>query len=915
MSYDEIGSLYSQKDVQSSKYDLDDWEAFEVKLPPSEKEVIEMLKRCALQDGWKVVKEESDRVLSSCGDLYLTLREGVMVSLGLRSLEEDSDEDSEEEEKNKKEKKEKKGNKSNKKRGLTKDEIIAKATMGRVQKEIDDLTGRWKHLKGYVLPSIRAMDSVEAIVLSLIHHLRTSEQAMISEEIEEAELYEAVFGVSKILHQLKIMNVKDMGTGKLIPVHPQLLADLTTVYQRFCKKAKYDILVAAKKYPKLLLKTAYDSMLPGLAMAPYASQVQLIELLVRHQKQGLFACLNTLTGEGKTTLVVAIAQLAMTLSSHTKKYEVIYCCSEKLKTVRQQVGRYAYNGLIPFGVAVTNPKSDEVILTDSYNCKKMKHERVLTIADIVSTIHLLEMPPVEGHEYILFFDEPTVGLDQVDSPMMDYLYQVYSCMPKLTIFSTATAPERESIPLLEQLFLQNYPGAHVEFIKSTKVLIGSEIASLEGEIYLPHSSVDSSYFSAVLSRIEGNAFLQKCYTANVVYDMHQSLLLLSKKYGFTLNDVPSFKEYMGQPGNMNQPSIIRVALSYLRKVEKEGACHKGVVEEFCAPRGKKERVAFDRLAEKGEQFENQTLLVTADPLAFFDEHFVPYIQKAHEDIGLLRKSFAEIFLAYDEKRQEYEAKREAILEKKEKKGVGSKEEKDGIDHEMERQQKLSELVIPHLAIPERWIIGSAAYLKERRSAQVPRKLPSLEGIDWVRIHCEDRFAMGLALGVGIFSPSRMDLSYTRAVIELASNGLLAYILADDDICYGTNYPIENVIVDSTCLPRHSVKTMFQVFARAGRPGKSWKASIYADSTVLDIISQSMISTEANDMEVQNMNGALSLAMTKAMEKALSKTVQKTVEKTVEQVSIQPISKEDRIVKPLNEEKEKKEEIAESWEDM
>lgn len=886
MNQEDSLSLFGQRDVQSSKYDLDDWETFEVKLPPAEKEVIEMLKRAALQGGWSMAAT-AERTLSSYGDLYLTLREDkvLTVRLGLKPIQ-----SSVEEEKDSKKK-------PQKQKGLTKDEIIIQSTLGKLKKDVEELKARWKTTDWTTIPMIRAMDSVEMIVLFLIYHVKECEQQFLAEEMEEQAQYELIFGISKILYGLQTASVRDIRTSKYGPVHPQLIADLNTAYQAFAKRTKYSILVAAKKYPKLLLKTPYDHILPGLAMAPYDSQLRIIELIQTHREKGLFACLNTLTGEGKTTLVVAIAQLAMSLTTHKTTYEVIYCCSEKLKTVRQQVGKHAYNGLIPFGVAVTNPVSDEVRVTDSYNCKKMKHDRVLTIADIVSTIKLLTAPPQEGREYILFFDEPTVGLDQPDSPMISFLSRVYALAPRLTIFSTATAPERESIPDLERLFLMKWPGAHVEFIKSKKVLIGSEIASLDGAIYLPHQGCQTvTEFMTVLHAVEQNAFLQKCYTASIVYEMYQMLLILKTNHRIPLHEVPAFEQYMMMPGNMTQQAIVTIALRYMNWLV--SFQRHDLIREFCAPHYKKSAISFTELATNAS-LENQTLIVTADPLHFFDDYFTPYTQYVHEAQDTPRRCFSELYRIYDEKRLEYEEKRDKIMEKKETKGT--KQEKDGIDYEMERQQRLSELKAPHLGVDEKYIIGSVAYQKARKSVIPPRLTPVLENVDWQRITCEDRHYMGLALGVGIFSPSRMDASYTRAVIELASNGLLAYLVADDDICYGTNYPIENVVVDDTCLTRHSVKTVFQVFARAGRPGKSWKATIYAADQVLDMIRRSVHQSKEEDLEVHNMNHALRDAM---------EQVKQHMSQTTEEVVQHESYEEQKTNEPV----EVNEEILDSWED-
>jgi hypothetical protein len=133
----------------------------------------------------------------------------------------------------------------------------------------------------------------------------------------------------------------------------------------------------------------------------------------------------------------------------------------------------------------------------------------------------------------------------------------------------------------------------------------------------------------------------------------------------------------------------------------------------------------------------------------------------------------------------------------------------------------------------------------------------LDDIDFNDIYCTDDQKMGLVLGIGLYSPSTMDRSYTNLVIEWASQGLLAFIIADDDICYGTNYPIENVIVDnSPAVITHSVNTIFQVFSRAGRPGKSWKANIYAHTEILTKIDSFVKDNTFKDIETDNFNIAL-----------------------------------------------------------
>jgi hypothetical protein len=341
--------------------------------------------------------------------------------------------------------------------------------------------------------------------------------------------------------------------------------------------------------------------------------------------------------------------------------------------------------------------------------------------------------------------------------------------------------------------------------------------------------------------------------------MYKTLVNLYKTYGLEMKGVLKFDEYMSIPGNMNQSAIMAVALTYLKKIHQEGSVHPEWVRVFCSSSFTKMSIDFSRLATSGHLFESQTLIVTEQPMNFFDQYFMSYIDSVYTMMGNTKKMFSDIYSKYLTDKRVYDEKCEKIMDvKAEKSKAKSKtmDDKNGFDYEMERQQKLNSLAIPIIQIDDLYIIGSSAYLKEKRATIPPRSLPVLEYIKWDNIVCEDRLLMGLALGIGIFSPTCMHESYARTVIELASNGHLAFLVADDDICYGTNYPIENVIVDNTCMSRHSVKTIFQVFARAGRPGKSWRSNIYADPRIIEIIDDYIYSTAYIDKETINMNKAL-----------------------------------------------------------
>ena len=102
--------------------------------------------------------------------------------------------------------------------------------------------------------------------------------------------------------------------------------------------------------------------------------------------------------------------------------------------------------------------------------------------------------------------------------------------------------------------------------------IGSEISNLAGNIYIPHSNINSiNEFTRVIKSIESDCFLQKCYTANIVSSMYLLLCKLVDKNKINLRNlnigpIEDFNLFMNKPGNMNQQTIQELGLIYLKKL-------------------------------------------------------------------------------------------------------------------------------------------------------------------------------------------------------------------------------------------------------------------------------------------------------------------------------------------------------------
>lgn len=112
----------------------------------------------------------------------------------------------------------------------------------------------------------------------------------------------------------------------------------------------------------------------------------------------------------------------------------------------------------------------------------------------------------------------------------------------------------------------------------------------------------------------------------------------------------------------------------------------------------------------------------------------------------------------------------------------------------------------------------------------------------------DNIRILLACGIGVIG--LFGGKYTAKVNSLMTDGKLAFIVADSSIAYGTNVPINNVIVTKEFSDVHSINTLNQVISRAGRVGRSWKAEAFVDKSCADKLLSAL--ENFDDIELNNL---------------------------------------------------------------
>lgn len=88
---------------------------------------------------------------------------------------------------------------------------------------------------------------------------------------------------------------------------------------------------------------------------------------------------------------------------------------------------------------------------------------------------------------------------------------------------------------------------------------------------------------------------------------------------------------------------------------------------------------------------------------------------------------------------------------------------------------------------------------------------------------------------------------------MASSKQLAFLVSDDTVCYGANYPFSHVVVEDSVAERHSIGTVFQLLGRAGRVGSSWVAYGHIGSKTATRIKNYIVGEESVGVEEEAVN--------------------------------------------------------------
>jgi hypothetical protein len=575
--------------------------------------------------------------------------------------------------------------------------------------------------------------------------------------------------------------------------------------------------------------------------------------------EALLISLRTMTGTGKTTSACGIAEVVNCVRKYSSKKELmfIFCCN--LRQVMDQVAQLVYNSNIPFGIASIDPFIGLKEI-NNYNCKK-DADRVVTVCGPEACIELLKKYP----DAVLFLDEPTIGLDHKTDVAKFNVKLISECLPKWTILSSATLPEQLPSWILESHELKHGDTKFID-IYSNKIHIACEIKTLDGKLMLPHYGVDSAMnLSKTIERIKANPFVGRTYTSNVGNALYN---IISNE---GVNGIPDIKAIFDNTDNLNADSLRRISMDMLSTVATQtNPVVKKVCSKVIVPRNVDcvEEKAVDEDAdvvwEKAEKFMvgheinydtmcttsahrymRPTLIATVNPIDFVHTHFNNIIDDFTKEFGTVKQindNFTQK-LSFWQKQVDRSERSMQDSEIKSKEERMRNEDTLHVNKPTLRMTGFQINTIEHLK----------KYAKNTKNAidkSAIRNDIDVTDIMTVPMDVPDTVRILLACGVGIIG--KYSGRYTSIVHSLMDDGKLAYIVADSSIAYGTNVPINNVIVTKDFSDVHSINTIYQLISRAGRVGRSWIAEAFIDDTCAKKMIKS-IQSETQDYNIELAN--------------------------------------------------------------
>ena len=869
----------------SSKYDKNDWLLAEKKVPDFDRKVLECIKLLG-KNGGKNVEYSLDDYYSTGDEIYDSCRKLINEKFPLAPNKSEYVNDTQQSKSKKKTKF--KNNNPNK---MNKTEIILHNTKISVTNKISDAIDSFSEKE--FRPQIAFNDSiVEVKGIGLLYAGWFLEK----HQNKYKKIKNLPFSLGVIVAIQKFINTCEqflcitlIKSNEKIYVAKQLIIDLKYWLTKLTNIYPYNGFIICDYAPELLVYTDHDKAIPKIGIKPRKHQHDLMKEVIANFNKGFILTYNPMIGLGKTTFSIGIASYIESLryNAQYSNLQLIFACN--LAPVKNQVLNMCYNAGIKFGHGYRNVNTGEYKIVNHNNTTNENRIVIVSSPEIAYDIlndnkdnNTLGKP---ANRYVLFLDEPTIGADIAGCNVLRENVALMTVQPKWTIWSSATFPDIDKISPILDAQKQKYPDIHIGCVESNEIQIGCDVKTFNNTYIMPHLGLTSTNeLKTVYNVIIKCPFLGRIYTSRVGKSLYNKMTKCN------VPNVPNIEESFSNIDNLSSDKVRQTAMKMLYilsdttdeivtevcssiitdKVkldiadEPESTTKSNYIddgfeweEEESTDDVPENSVDYDKMGTiQAYRFLNMSIIATPTPTQFANTHFKHLLNdiksapvdksKSVNDCPVAVKNFKNLHRIYEQEMTAYD-KLKAFTEKNTK-------------DEEKLSQILQEMKKPVLKFPDFAQINTVSHIKHYAKSHVKsivsrfvRSSLCIDDLNVDEFTVDDDIILLLLSGIGIYSSTFHDQIYSKKVLELASEGRLAYIISDSSICYGANYPVNRVFITEDFARLHSIYTLYQLMGRAGRVGKSWIAEAYVtDSVALRIINFTRNNSESN-IESDNMN--------------------------------------------------------------
>lgn len=843
--------------TSEKKFEKRQWDNIENSSTPQLRENSKFMKQVGIEIGneGKYTKQViRTRELNFKGNLYEVYRKLFSKTFS-KLLEKTNITTFNESDNNKNTTKDKNNKKGNKKHGSgqAKKEKIAEGIINKnIEKDIKELE---KIECEAPLKNISHFQLTETGLLNIVMwNLRIIEHIKLFGKVKlPPQIYDAGLSLSRAIEYHK--NIEN--------ISQRLIEDASIVLKKIDKYISY--LELQINNSDLITECSVDTIGYSKCLNLYSDQYQVLQNMHNNINKDIptFTCYTTPPGSGKTTLVVALTSLVSTCTKQNK--QVVYVCYNNL--VRTEVSKMLFQSATEFAIL------SDCICTPHFSCydgkkpkikggetsnynhnvpedkKKTKNEILriemikmekrcdkypkILVCDLESTRELFMMKDAKD-KYVAYIDEPTAGAENANSNMLRYYTDIMMNCPKFTVCLSATMPKITEIPIIVQHFKDRYrknneitngsadseinkeesESVNIETITSNKIPINCVAVDALGYVVSPHQYIETNDdLCRTIKMIEENYFLKRFYTSHVMYDLMEKI---KKNHSDKLINEYDFKNNFKTLSDINHSNIRTYCLKLLKCISEINDDE--LIKELPKKISKYSTVGFDDdtcCTTTAHMNLGSNLIIKKTPNSFLD---------TVEESGFLSDApkLKDIFKNYDRVKSEYEKRCSTIKKDKEIQGD-------------ENSRSLSELIVPIMEWDDKYLINSTSHIKKYAkgydfSKDVPLlKTPFISQINEEELkQLPDIYDQALMGGISIYDPSISLLRsyndiYNDVAFSMADKSNLSYIVSNEAITYGTNLPIQKVIIDADV--DFTQNMFYQLIGRAGRLGKSKSACV------------------------------------------------------------------------------------------